>query len=103
MHWAKARSCCPGVDPPVFDETPEPVDPTVVLDVPAVLDGPAVLDEPGVLDEPAVLDELPPHAATSSTVPAVTARAPARCGHARHQRQRPPVASFMVSSSWPAE
>jgi hypothetical protein len=46
-------------------------------------------------------DGLPPHAAASITMPAITASTPARRG--RHQRRRPPVASFMVSSSWLAE
>src|ERR1700735_2848768 len=82
MHWAKARSCCACVDPPAFDEPPEPA------------------DEPPVLDEPAVLDEPPPHAATSSTMPTVTARTPARRGRAQLQRQRPPALPLMVSSSW---
>src|SRR3984885_6593683 len=76
MHWAKARSCCASVDLPALDEPPEPA------------------------EEPPVLDEPPPHAATSSTMPAVTARTPARRGHARRKRQRLPAIPLMVSSSW---
>jgi hypothetical protein len=68
----------------VFDEPPEPADPTVVL------------DEPAVLDDVAVLDEPPPHAATSSTMPAVTASAPARRDATRDQRERLPALSSMV-------
>ena len=59
----------------MFDKPPEAADPAVVLDELAVLDEPAVVDEPPEpADEPPLLDGLPPHAATSSTMPAVTAR-----------------------------
>jgi hypothetical protein len=74
----------------VFDE-PLVLDEPPVLDEPLVLDGAPVFDEP---PEPA--DEPPPQAATSSTMPAVTARTPARRDHARHHRQRPPKSSFIV-------
>jgi hypothetical protein len=57
----------------VFDEPPEPADEMAVLDETGVLDEP-----PEPADETAVLDEPPPQAATSSTMPAVTARTPAR-------------------------
>jgi hypothetical protein len=57
-------------DPPAFGEPPEPVD-----------------------------DGLPPHAAVSSTRPAVMARTPARRGRARQQRRRSLAVSFMVPSS----
>jgi hypothetical protein len=82
----------------VFDEPPEPADPTVVLDEPLMLDEVAVLDEPVVLDEVAMLGEPPPHAADSSTMPTVTASTPARRGAAPDQRERPPALSLIVWS-----
>jgi hypothetical protein len=88
----------------VLDEPPEPADPTVVLDEPPVLDEVLVPGELAVLGEaPDPVDEPPPQAPTSSTMPAVTARTPARRGCACHRRQRPPVVSFTVASSWSAE
>src|SRR5215470_18356543 len=57
--------------------------------------GPPAFGEP---PEP-VNEGLPPHAAVSSTRPAVTARTPARRGRARHQRRQPPASSFMLPSS----
>src|SRR4030088_2857140 len=75
-HRAKASSCETNDD----DAPPVPVDDGLPLD-----------------------DGLPPHAAVSSTRPAVTARTPARRGRAPHQRRRPPVLWFMVPSSWLAE
>jgi hypothetical protein len=86
MHWAKARFCCAGDDPAVLDEPPEPADETAVPDDPPALDeppepadDPPALDEPPEpADEPPALDEPLPHAASSSTMPAVTARTPAR-------------------------
>src|ERR1700685_3700133 len=62
MHWAKARFCCPCVDPPVFDELPV-FDEVLVLDEPSVFDEPSVLDEAVALDEePEPADEPLPHA-----------------------------------------
>ena len=62
-----------------------PDEAAVLLDEAAVVDDASVLGEAAVLgeavfvlDEAPVLDEPPPHAATSSTMPAVTARTPAR-------------------------
>jgi hypothetical protein len=71
-----------------------------VLADPAPPTDPAAFADPSAFAEPPepVDDELPPHAAASSTTPAVTARTPARGGHARCQRPRPPVSFIMPSS-----
>ena len=79
----------------MLDEPPEPADRT------AVCDEPPVLDEPAGFDEPA--DEPPPHAATSSTMPTVTASTPARRGAAGDQPERQPALSLIVRSLWLAE